>query len=257
MKTKAALTMLLIAFLISACATAAVPPTATTTPSVPPFIASTPTGTPLATETPLPTDTSTLAPSPTPEGPQKPDFEWTEGLGKIYAQVKDVGSLDNLNSLYSYLSSPAQMQDPVVSTTQHAGFGLHELGQTFEVFQCNYNGEKTCAVIATARIGDHLFVIMQIATVSGPANQLLYLGNSSSGREQEAAQAKLDKLNNLNEFDLNIVLQLNNLDLTNLYIYTMTPGPGDTLSEGALQLEQGLITDGKTLRWGVVGPRQS
>jgi hypothetical protein len=240
--------MILFAILLglAACAPMAAVPTRTAVPA-----SATPV--PPTTNTAIPTETFTPNASPTPEAsPTTVLPPYTPGLAKSFAQVEDVGSMENLNTIFDYLSSPTQMQHPVVSTIEKVNFGLKKLGQTFVVFQCNGGRRNTCAVLATARIGDHLYIIAQIATASGPANQLLYIGNSSSGGEQEAAQGYLDRLNDTNGFELNIYLQLNNLDLTNPYIYTMTAGPNDSLSEGALQLEKGLITDGQTLRWGQV-----
>ena len=215
-----------------------------------------------ATATPIPSPPNTLSPTdislptaiPTPgESPTSELPHYFAGLAKTMDQIIDIGSMDNLITLANYFASPEQMKHPVVSTTQWAGFNLlKEPDVTEASFSCNYQGSNTCAILATARLGDRGYIIVQIATKTGPKNALIFLGSSHVEGDAKVAQIMLDRLNNGKGFELDIVTVIITPDYDNPEVHALTVGPNDPVPDGSVQLEKGVITNQQQVNpmWG-------
>ena len=162
-----------------------IPPTPTVTPTITPTYTPTSTFTPTSTSTP----TSTFTPSSTPT-PIIPAYY--PGLAPTLEQIPDAGSMDALINLAKYFAS----QPSVVSATHFAFFGPMEQPDVSEVLiSCNNIDQPVCAILATARVENRLYLITQISTKTGPKNLLLYMGSPYQQYEADAGRAVLGMLN--------------------------------------------------------------
>jgi hypothetical protein len=237
---------------LAACTPAAAVPTSTAVPA---------TATPVLylTDTPTPTNSETPTATPTPEVSPTPEHPpYTPGLAKTMDEIPDIGSLDKLMTLAAYLSSPEQMQRPVVSSNWKAGFDLEEPPDVSRaVFSCNYHESNTCTVLATARIGNHLYIIVQISTDNGPKNLTLYLGSTNTQYEDSFSKTDLERLQSENGFTLDVITRIKTSDYDNpLALGLAVVGIDEPLPDSSVQLEKGVITDEQevTLMWGGVTP---
>jgi hypothetical protein len=173
----------------------------------------------------------------------------TLGLAKTFEEVKDVGSMEKLIEAAKYFAA----QPPVIASDQIAQMGPMEYPDVSEVqIGCNTRGFKNCAILASARIEDLLYIFLQVGTKAGPKNLLLRIASAHTGEDAPIAKVQQEMLNSYtNGFKLSVVTRVKIADYENPEILELTVGPNDSLPESSrLLMEEGEITPELGIVWG-------
>jgi hypothetical protein len=187
--------------------------------------------------TPTEAKTSTPEPSPTPSIP-----EYYPGAAPAWDQFPDVGGMEKIIELARYFAS----LPPVVTGDQYVPFGIGEYSDTSRIaVWCFGPAINNCKILASARAGDRHFIYIQtIGADNKPHNLLGYLGPLNIG--EESLMKILPRLALPEGFQLNVVTRIKYPfpHYTNPYIYELTVGSNEPLSENIQLLMEGTISPG-------------